>query len=609
MMEGGPPISSSWNQYGLTATGKQKRKRVRSVMGCLTCRKRRVKCDEKRPKCTNCARHPLRVCEYEYENESPEEEEKIKEKETKFVIDRKSNVYSSSDTSYQKSSSMASSSRLTLDEFIPTHSSNYKPPPDYEMMLKERRVIDGMRVELESLRSMDSLLDSETPSLADDFISRLPISKLTRFTSVLSFHSALIRRSFSTISEDPHSRLLCSAIAVLPSSQNSYNTTASGLYTPPPTTAQITHNHNSNNSYLQRPEIYRDFVKSVKENKDNVITGRLGAVAFTLLLCEIIDPSPSSTWRDQLKVMLSKSVERGGPGWMIGVTTPNPGYRGGQIDNRQPLSHSLYAEISAMIEVYACLTSGNIPTLLTYDKNQKKPWILASRSAQMQVSNSIPDSIEVIFGIPRIMSIIFAQVTALVAKRNMLEYQDDNNGEFIMKDMIPGSEGGSRGDYYLKENLDFEIASTRMELEHVWPARLENRKDERRLQYGGRLWRLAILIFLLQEAQCHSTTSLELITHVNAFFDLCQEAAIELGHLAGWLWPILLASCASYNHAQREGFLRLLPYAKSPIGDKDNAEHAHKLLTMVWFYQDTGNSKFHLREALRIDNSLDCLIL
>ena len=106
-----PPPDKQEDKVELTATGKLRRKRARTVTGCKTCRTRRVKCDEKRvswndpsfpsfevevlsgrgaalerlakdrraqaepsvahaqPKCTNCSRHPLRKCEYEFDVE------------------------------------------------------------------------------------------------------------------------------------------------------------------------------------------------------------------------------------------------------------------------------------------------------------------------------------------------------------------------------------------------------------------------------------------------------------------------------------------------------------------------------------------------------------
>ncbi|WWC73895.1 uncharacterized protein I206_107867 [Kwoniella pini CBS 10737] len=563
----GPTLGQPWAQYGLTATGKQKRKRVRSVMGCLTCRKRRVKCDEKRPKCSNCARHPLRVCEYEYDSN----EFNLGPIEEQDQLDAASTM--SFDTTFHDSSSFASSSKLTLDEFLPSSTSLYLPSPDYEKMLNDRRVIEGMTAELQSLRAMDSMLLSDPPVIPDIMQQKTPVPKQHRFTSFRAFHSALVRRCFSS-SEDPRNRLSLSvASATLP--PNLSNGISLGPQSLP-----------TDISHLHRPDIFKEYVKSVRDKSNTLMVGKLGSIAFTLLMCEIMDPSPKS-WREQFKSLIGKCIERGGPGWMIGLTAPIQGYKGGQIENKQPLSMALYLEMSAMIEIYACLTSGSIPQLTNQDASSKTPWILLSKVYQAKVSFSLPDTIETIFGIPRILIPTFSQVTTLVAKRNM-QIVDDTS---------------------LKEHLDFEVNTMRMELEHLWPARLANRRDERRLQYGGRLWRLAILILLLQEAQYYSTSSIELITYVNSFFDLCQEALNDIGHLSGWLWPILLSSCASCNHSQREGFLRLLPYAKAPIGNTDNSEHAHKLLTMVWFYQDTGNCRFHLREALRIDNTLDFLIL
>ncbi|KLT44590.1 hypothetical protein CC85DRAFT_283523 [Cutaneotrichosporon oleaginosum] len=61
----------------LTTRGRPRKKRVRTVTGCLLCRQRRVKCDERRPRCSNCARHPHRVCEYPFDTEGQETDDAL----------------------------------------------------------------------------------------------------------------------------------------------------------------------------------------------------------------------------------------------------------------------------------------------------------------------------------------------------------------------------------------------------------------------------------------------------------------------------------------------------------------------------------------------------
>ncbi|WWC66081.1 uncharacterized protein I303_108703 [Kwoniella dejecticola CBS 10117] len=589
----GPTLNQPWAQYGLTATGKQKRKRVRSVMGCMTCRKRRVKCDEKRPKCSNCARHPLRICEYEYDHDNEHE----KETENADAYNSLGNGYDpnrvfekaqldalgamSLDTSFQDSSSFASSSTLTLDDLqpLPLTSSSYvyQPPIDYEKMSKERHVLESMRAEWLNINDKGSNNLMNPSELVQN---KIPTPKQSRFTSFRSFHSGLVRRYFPS-SEDPHNRLPPNITSAVPGPAL-YNGSGISLGTQPSSLSL-----SPDINHLHRSDIFRNPVNvgTVEDNKDVSTVGNLGSTAFNLLLCQIMEPSPT-VWRDRLRSVVDKCIEKGGPGWMIGLTPPLSGYRGGPVENKQPLSMALYLEMAAMIDIYASLTSGSIPRLTSSDQS----WISLSRTHQAKLSPPIPDTLETIFGIPRTLVPVFSRVTSLVARRTMQNLDDQM-------------------DVGMKEDLDFEIMSMRMELEHLWPARLAGRTDERRSQYGGRLWRLALLILLLQEAQMYSTTSSDLISSVNSFTASCQEALSEIGHLSGWLWPILISACATGNHTQREGFLRLLPYAKFPMGNSDNSEYAHKLLTMVWFYQDTGNPRFHLREARRIDNTSDNLIL
>lgn len=40
-----------------------RRSHRKSRLGCLNCKRRRIKCDESRPQCTNCVRHSI-ACDY-----------------------------------------------------------------------------------------------------------------------------------------------------------------------------------------------------------------------------------------------------------------------------------------------------------------------------------------------------------------------------------------------------------------------------------------------------------------------------------------------------------------------------------------------------------------
>ncbi|WRT69897.1 uncharacterized protein IL334_006888 [Kwoniella shivajii] len=560
----GPTLGQPWATFGLTATGKPKRKRVRSVMGCLTCRKRRVKCDEKRPRCSNCARHPLRICQYEYENEDEE----------KHLGDVESSVASMEDSSLDRSS-FASSSKVTLDSLSPSHITVDQilspltqislESRNYENLLKQRQVVHYMAAEFQSLALLNPLATSEM-DLSNTFPMVKPqATTQNSFTALLTNPSALVRRCFASFFDHSHHR--------------------AGMMTPVVSPEGFLPMGSAQNR-VKLSDPFRAYVTSVRENRDNLITGKLGVVAFALSLCEHLE-SPISTWREKLNVMIQRSVEKGGPGWIIGVSPPLTGYQGGQLENKEPLSTALYAELGAMLDIYACLTSGKIPISLSEHRQETKPWFLSSRGAQMQASPLIPDIIEVIFGFPRVLAPTFAHVTALIAKRSMMDSQDST----------------------LKENLEFECTSAMMELEHVWPARLEARRDDRRLQFGGRIWRLGLMILLQHKVSMFSTTSPELGSLVIAFSQLCNEAIGEIGHLAGWIWPILFAACACRDHHQREIFIRLLPFAKGPVESGDNSQHAQRILTMIWFYQDIGDNSYHLREAVRDDTSLDLIIL
>lgn len=111
----------------------------------------------------------------------------------------------------------------------------------------------------------------------------------------------------------------------------------------------------------------------------------------------------------------------------------------------------------------ACLTDGTAPLLITAERSTCS-WLIASRVAQAKLSPGIPDPIEVMFGVPRCIVPAFARVVALVSRR---------------------SQSAVDGAGLQEEELDFEASVLRLELESAWPARLQGRRDSRRVQYGA----------------------------------------------------------------------------------------------------------------------------
>ncbi|WVF68304.1 hypothetical protein IAT40_003069 [Kwoniella sp. CBS 6097] len=591
-MDGPSSSKRQQEEEGLTSSGKPKRKRIRSIMGCTLCRKRRVKCDEKKPKCTNCSRHPLRVCEYEFgmphdappKTTAPSQHTPLPWNADTWLDDISSLGLGSS--------SFATSSKATLDIPSPLRLQGTPSPAVYEESLSDRQVVRSMSAELRSMSVINPMTMPDPIGLADAFLSKLPMSSHTPFPSILTFHAALVKQCFQSLSSDSHSRLLCTATAVLSSRPSSMTAITD--------TSPIR---------SRRPDVFHRYLQLGKEQTGNVITGKLGAVAFTLLLCEALDPTPSH-WREQVGIMVRRSVHSGGPGWVIGVTDPLPGYTGGHLINAQPLCMALYSELTAMLEIWACLTSGGIPILLG-SPLEKRPWHLASRSAQLKASSPltgpIPDAIEVMIGIPRVKISTFARVVGLVSIANTVSAQSSG---ISYERQSPGDnwEGEEEQDH-----VRHEAESLKMELEFLWPKRLDKRNSDRRMWYGGRLWRLALLVLVLQKGQHQPLDSAEIQNYIDVFLQLCFEALSEFGHLAGWLWPIVISACASPASAsipdQRQSFLSLLGHAKSAVGDTDHSAHAIRLLNTIWFYHDLGDLTFHLKDAIKIDSSLDVLML
>ncbi|GFZ51536.1 hypothetical protein JCM24511_09303 [Saitozyma sp. JCM 24511] len=319
-------------------------------------------------------------------------------------------------------------------------------------------------------------------TLADAFLSQIPRSRDDAFRSILTSHSTIVRTSFLHLSRDPEAKLLATATALI-----------SARHADPLVRARL-------------QETFHSWVRHVRRKKDNVITGKLAGVAFTLFLLDALDPR-ASTWREQLHFKVERSIERGGAAWLLGAGPPLPGYRGGELVNQQPVAFALYLALTAMLEIFA----------------------------QAKLSPGIPDPIEVMFGVPRCIVPAFARVVALVSRR---------------------SQSAVDGAGLQEEELDFEASVLRLELESAWPARLQGRRDSRRVQYGAQLLRLSLLTLLLQKVQLYPASSPDVVKAVDGFYELCQEA-------------------------KRQDFEKLLPLAKNPVGGRDMSEVAQEVCHQV----------------------------
>lgn len=121
-------------------------------------------------------------------------------------------------------------------------------------------------------------------------------------------------------------RLLCSAMAMLSSKKLSEN---------------------------RRPGLLGHYMSLVKKKTSFThlpITGKLGATGFTLFLSQILSPIPG-IWREQLGAGVDWALATGGPGWVIGVSPPFPGYRGGELRNLEPFGMAVYSDFTALLSV------------------------------------------------------------------------------------------------------------------------------------------------------------------------------------------------------------------------------------------------------------------
>lgn len=280
---------------------------------------------------------------------------------------------------------------------------------------------------------------------------------------MIQYHALVLRRNFDDLDVDPESRLVCSTIALFAAGG------VRGLETAASASASTT-----GHGLASLHDEYLHKVRA-KTHLPVPATGKLASASVTLFLNQLLERVPGK-WRDQVRVNVDWSMARGGPGWILGLTPPITGYTGERrlaSGFASPLALMLSADFNAILSVFggscettslthaASLIDGSLPTHLT--TTPQEAWPLEARELQMKIVPALPDFFETMVGMPRIMLMPLARVVGLVSRSRAVSGQSLS----------------------VREQLEHDVASLRLELEAIWPARLAARQDERRIQYGA----------------------------------------------------------------------------------------------------------------------------
>ncbi|KAK4684549.1 hypothetical protein P7C73_g5624, partial [Tremellales sp. Uapishka_1] len=655
----------------LTASGRPRKKRFRSITGCAVCRRRRVKCDEQRPTCGNCQKHPLRQCSYEF----PVSERERTERQEISPVSSGPEMHSSSADSPDAVEIFGSSSSSSVSAphgvqplytpfplyGVPENQDVYVDPSDpypaNDFYLDPLNLNSLQDFPLEPLKAKVSHLDLVDPgslpisdayltqfqqpqqpqqpfieypaaneigyqtsqwiqestaplpkadlppnlsvsmvrsvsaplykyvieswvivSAADGdkprspamaqlpvveiLLNRLSRSGVMDLTGILSIHNSIVKQCFTqATADDPEGQMLRSMTSLLMLRHRNDLTMEEG--------AATMKNHHMALLNFMRPK------------PGNVINERNAGSNLIVLMCLVADPTPQNWPATTVHQGIDVVFLRGGPGFILGVSPPLPGYDRGPVHVFQPLHLALLTEFGAMLELFVCLIEGTAPIAMTVTR---PCWLGPARVAQLRVCPTLPDAVEDMFGIPRCLVPTFAHTLVLVS-------QLENATKM-----------------HLHEQLELEAATLRAELDHVWPPRLTQGACTR-IQYGGRILHLSTLILMIHRLKGLPTSSPELQWHVKALLDLCLEAVASIGHLSGWIWFITIGACAAESTQQRDAFTRLLSFARSPIGERDSTYVAVQILARVWLSHDLGMPRYHIPDAVRDDPSLRVLML
>ncbi|WWC90117.1 uncharacterized protein L201_005050 [Kwoniella dendrophila CBS 6074] len=299
-----------------------------------------------------------------------------------------------------------------------------------------------------------------------------------------------------------------------------------------------------------------------------------------------------SGWMDNFNLAKEMVAIRGGPAEMLKRSEPRKLTDGVTVSPAR-----LMLEILAIYETFSCLTTGQEPSL--FSDRWESWWLEASRSTYEE------HSVEKQFGMSRVMVLLFARVTRLlarVAKSNVIitemdtsiplptdsscTYTNQNN---LLANLAKGLLNDTPLDplvveaRQLNQDVDAWIESLQLStLEHE------------RVQVGNRAYAYAMKILLLKMVfKCHQD-DVRVQNAAQQVLQHCSWSTAALGMSIDLTWPAIIAgSCV--GGPSRQWVLTLLEGFKSQCCF--DIETANRIITEVWRRSDSNEPRADWKEV------------
>nr|XP_019042792.1 hypothetical protein I302_08499 [Kwoniella bestiolae CBS 10118]OCF21722.1 hypothetical protein I302_08499 [Kwoniella bestiolae CBS 10118] len=283
-----------------------------------------------------------------------------------------------------------------------------------------------------------------------------------------------------------------------------------------------------------------------------------------------------SGWMDNFNLAKEMVAIRGGPAEMLKKSEPRKLTDGVTVSPAR-----LMLEILAIYETFSCLTTGEEPSL--FSDRWESWWLEASRSTYEE------HSVEKQFGMSRVMVLLFARVTRLLARvaRSKVVITEDEFSN-TSNPLLSSLARGLSNDGKPLDPLVIEARQLNRDVD-AWIESLQlSTLEHERVQVGNRAYAYAMKILLLKMVFNYPRADVRVQNAAQQVLQHCSWSTAALGMSIDLTWPAIIAgSCV--DGASRQWVSTLLEGFKSQCCF--DIETANRIISEVWRRSDSGEPR------------------
>ncbi|ORX39793.1 fungal-specific transcription factor domain-domain-containing protein [Kockovaella imperatae] len=309
----------------------------------------------------------------------------------------------------------------------------------------------------------------------------------------------------------------------------------------------------------------KEMVKRSSMSQDGAASdGTLGAITA---LASIDIFFGGNGWLDNFSMAKEMVRFRGGPAEMLKMSQPR------QLAEGVTLSPArMMLEILAIYETFGCLTTGEEPTLLS---DQWEEWWSVGFSTYQKYS------VEKQFGMSRIMVHLFARLTRLLSRVGK------SGKRFVLQPTLSANLDPA-------DPLEQEASKLRLDVD-AWIQHLElNTLDQDRIHVGNRAYALAMRILLLRRVYDVPRHDVSIQSAALEVLRYCTVSTAVLNMPIDLVWPAVIAACCLAPEARSWCLTLLEGFKAQCCFDIDTAA---KIVMESWTRSDRGDARWDWKEV------------